>query len=85
MSRLGEEAKREEQNDGSNSAAAGDANDEDDEEAKAEASKCLFSAQIKQTLTLYLLLLLRAIERQAFKAKMKGHYKNEFNAAALLR
>lgn len=25
------------------------------------------------------------IERQAFRAKMKGHYKGEFNAAALLR
>lgn len=26
-----------------------------------------------------------AIEKQAFRAKMKGHYKGEFNAAALLR
>ena len=26
-----------------------------------------------------------SIEKKAFKAKMKGHYKGEFNAAALLR
>ena len=34
---------------------------------------------------LTLFCLINTIEKKAFRAKMKGHYKGEFNAAALLR
>ena len=53
--------------------------EEQDEEAKAEASKFHHFLSPNPSFSVPLL------ERKAFRAKMKGHYKGEFNMAALLR
>ena len=43
----------------------------------------IFLSRIKRALNT--LLVKFSLERLAFRAKMKGHYKGEFNMAALLR
>ena len=66
-----------------NNPAAGD--DEEDEEAKQEASKYKICMRLVLPSAHDFCFLFVSTEKKAFRARMKGHYKGEFNAAALLR